>query len=247
MGEPERADPATIHQIPHWDDPAWGCNQGEAIDMACSYLHITDNLLDPSHVSWVHQSSFGNAACEDTPLDTIVADKGVTVSRWMRNVEPAPFYVHFLKFQGNCDRKQQYEVRFPSHAYIKAIFVPAGSGGDDKPMHADGFIMDSYNFMTPVDENHTRYYWFQMRNFAPDDAEVSRQFTESVRGAFAEDKVILEAVHRGLETASVPPIGLKIDLGPTRFRRAMAQLIAEENSQSQARHRAIPIHPEAVS
>jgi len=251
MGEPERADPATIHQIPHWDDPAWGCNQGEAIDMACNYLHITDNLLDPSHVSWVHQSSFGNAACEDTPLDTIVADKGVTVSRWMRDVEPAPFYVPFLKFKGNCDRKQQYEVRFPSHAYIKAIFVPAGSGGDDKPLHPDGFIMDSYNFMTPVDENHTRYYWFQMRNFAPDDAEVSRQFTESVRGAFAEDKVILEAVHRGIETASVPPIGLKIDLGPTRFRRAMAQLIAQEQSNAQAqglaRMRAIPIHPETVS
>jgi vanillate O-demethylase monooxygenase subunit len=103
--------------------------------------------------------------------------------------------------------------------------------------------------MTPVDENHTRYYWFQMRNFAPGDAEVSRQFTASVRGAFAEDKVILEAVHRGIETASVPPIGLKIDLGPTRFRRAMAQRIAEEKSQAQdqARSRAIPIHPEAVS
>jgi len=26
--------------------------------MACNYLYITDNLLDPSHVSWVHQSSF---------------------------------------------------------------------------------------------------------------------------------------------------------------------------------------------
>ena len=91
--------------------------------MACNYLHITDNLLDPSHVSWVHQSSFGSAACEDTALDTIVADNGVTVSRWMRNVEPAPFYMPFLKFKGRCDRKQQYEVRFPSHAYIKAIFV----------------------------------------------------------------------------------------------------------------------------
>jgi hypothetical protein len=45
----------------------------------------------------------------------------------------------------------------------------------------------------------------------------------------------------------VPPIGLKIDLGPTRFRRAMAQRIAEEKSQAQTRTRAIPIHPEAVS
>jgi vanillate O-demethylase monooxygenase subunit len=111
--------------------------------------------------------------------------------------------------------------------------------------------MDSYNFMTPVDENHTRYYWFQMRNFAPDDAEVSRQFTESVRGAFAEDKIILEAVQIGIDNASVPPIGLKIDLGPTRFRRAMAELIAQEKSQAQsqglARPHTIPIHQETIS
>ena len=105
--------------------------------------------------------------------------------------------------------------------------------------------------MTPVDENHTRYYWFQMRNFAPDDAEVSRQFTESVRGAFAEDKIILEAVQIGIDNASVPPIGLKIDLGPTRFRRAMAELIAQEKSQAQsqglARPHTIPIHQETIS
>jgi vanillate O-demethylase monooxygenase subunit len=247
MGEAEGADPDTTHEIPHWDDPTWGCNQGEAIDMACNYLHITDNLLDPSHVSWVHQSSFGSAACEDTALDTIVSNNGVTVSRWMRNVEPAPFYVPFLKFKGRCDRKQQYEVRFPSHAYIKAIFVPAGTGGDDKPLHPDVFIMDSYNFMTPVDETHTRYYWFQMRNFAPGDFEISRQFTEAVRFAFSEDKIILEAVQKGIDRAAVPPIGLKIDLGPTRFRRAMAEKIAEEQARSPVALRSIPILPEFVS
>jgi phenylpropionate dioxygenase-like ring-hydroxylating dioxygenase large terminal subunit len=247
MGEPERADAKQIHAIAHWDDPTWGVNQGEAITMACNYLHITDNLLDPSHVTWVHQSSFGNADYQDTTVDTVAADNGVTVSRWMRDVVPAPFYVPFLKFRGNCDRKQQYEVRFPSHAFIKAVFCPAGAGGDDKPMHPDVFIMDSYNFMTPIDENNTRYYWFQMRNFAPGDAEVSRQFTESVRFAFAEDKVILEAVQKGIDNARIPPIGLKIDLGPKRFRAAMAQKIADEHAQAQTKARVIPIHPESVT
>ena len=234
MGEAQRADPATIHQIPHWDDPDWGCNQGEAIDMACNYLHITDNLLDPSHVSWVHQGSFGNAACEDTPLDTTVADNGVTVSRWMRNVEPAPFYVPFLKFKGNCDRKQQYEVRFPSHAYIKAIFVPAGTGGDDKPLHPDGFIMDSYNFMTPVDAEHTRYYWFQMRNFAPEDDRISTALDESVRAAFAEDLVILEAVDRGHRQRTTRNIDLAIDRAPLMYRQRLAQLITAEQPPASA-------------
>ena len=58
----------------------------------CHYLYVTDNLLDPSHVAWVHQSSFGNSACEDEPLNVSGNETGVTVSRWMYNVDVAPFY-----------------------------------------------------------------------------------------------------------------------------------------------------------
>ena len=231
MGEAAKADPATIFAVEHWDDPTWGCNEGGELTIACNYLYVTDNLLDPSHVSWVHQSSFAGSACEDTPLDVAVTDTGVTVSRWMMDVEPAPFYQPFLKFAGRCDRKQQYEVRYPSHALIRAIFTPAGSGGaarEAEPPHPDVFLMDSYNFMTPVDENTTRYFWFQMRNFAPGDADVSRRFTESVRAAFDEDRVVLEAVHKGMAEAATPPIALKIDVGPNRFRRRVEQMIEAE-------------------
>ena len=156
----------------------------------CNYLYMTDNLLDPSHVvvgaPIVVRRRAGD---EDVPLETTVGEDGVTVWRWMIDVEPAPFYAPFLKFSGKCDRKQHYEVRYPSNAIIKAIFVPASTGGEGKPYHDDVFLMDSYNFMTPIDENQTKYYWFQMRNFAPNDEEVSRQFATSVRGAFDEDRV----------------------------------------------------------
>lgn len=228
MGDPARADPSTIFEVEHWDDPGWGRNLGGELTIACNYLYVTDNLLDPSHVSWVHQSSFAGNACEDTPLDVAVTDTGVTVSRWMMDVEPAPFYKSFLKFDGNCDRKQQYEVRYPSHALIRAIFTPAGSGGEGRPLHPDVFLMDSYNFMTPVDENTTRYFWFQMRNFAPGDETVSHKFTESVRGAFDEDRVVLEAVHKGMAESPTPHISLSIDVGPHRFRRRVGQLIEAE-------------------
>ncbi|WP_342620149.1 aromatic ring-hydroxylating dioxygenase subunit alpha [Rhodoferax sp. GW822-FHT02A01] len=231
MGEADKANPADIFAVEHWGDPAWGMNQGDGMTIACNYLYMTDNLLDPSHVSWVHQTSFAGAACEDTPLQTTVADNGVTVSRWMMDTEPAPFYVPFLKFKGNCDRKQQYEVRFPCLALIRAIFTPAGHGGEGRAAHPDLFHMDSYNFMTPIDENTTRYFWFQMRNFAPNDAEVSRQFAESVRQAFSEDRVILQAVHKGMAEKTAPNIDLHIDVGPMRFRRKLAQLIDAENAR----------------
>jgi phenylpropionate dioxygenase-like ring-hydroxylating dioxygenase large terminal subunit len=232
MGEPDQADPSRIFQVAQWGDPAWGVNQGDGMQVNCNYLDLTDNLLDPSHVAWVHPGSFANVACEDTPLEITQSDQGLTVWRWMKAVEPAPFYAPFLKFKGLCDRKQHYEMRYPCHALIRAIFVPAGSGGEGRPLHPDAFIMDSFNFMTPVDEHTTRYHWFQMRNFAPNDAEVSRQFAVSVRAAFEEDRVVLEAVHRGMTADGATAINLPIDAGPLKFRRKMAERIAMEEARA---------------
>jgi len=232
MGEPERADPADIFEVEHWGDPNWGLNQGDGMQVACNYLYITDNLLDPTHVAWVHLSSFAGSACEDTPLQLTEAHDGVTVWRWMTDVEPAPFYAPFLRFSGHCDRKQQYEVRWPSNALIKAIFAPANTGGEGRALPDTTFVMDSYNFMTPVDENTTLYHWFQMRNFAPDDQDVSRQFAQSVRAAFEEDKAILQAVHKGMAEKTTPHINIKSDLGPMRFRRRLEEMIAAEQAAS---------------
>ncbi|MFL9871583.1 aromatic ring-hydroxylating dioxygenase subunit alpha [Paraburkholderia megapolitana] len=239
MGDAQAADPDEIVQIDEWDDPAWGINHGDAMTVDCHYLYVTDNLLDPSHVAWVHRSSFGNAACEAEPLKTVVAENGVTVSRWMRDVEVAPFYAKFVKFAGHCDRKQHYEVRFPSHAIIKAIFTPAGTGGDDAPPHPQVFLMNSYNFMTPVNESQTRYFWFQTRNFDPHDQDVSRQFDEDVRHAFEEDRAVLTAVHQGMARRRKPNIDLAIDSGPLRFRRALGQMIEREQAAGPA---AVPVY-----
>ena len=228
MGDAAAADPARVFQVEHWDDPSWGRTDAESMTVDCNYLYVTDNLLDPSHVAWVHASSFGNAACEETPLKTELRDDGVVVSRWMLDTEVAPFYQQFVKFAGNTDRQQHYEVRFPSHAIIKAIFTPANTGGPQGTHHPDTFLMDSYNFMTPIDDRHTRYFWFQMRNFAPGDADVSQRFAAAVRGAFEEDRVVLNAVQWGMDHKQTPNLDLKIDLGPLRFHRRIEQLIAQE-------------------
>lgn len=56
---------------------------------------------------------------------------------------------------------------------IKAVFVPAGLGGPDAELHESAFVMNSCSFLTPVDEQHNRYHWFQMRNVLADDPQAS--------------------------------------------------------------------------
>jgi len=228
MGEAALADPDKILEIEHWGDPAWGFNTGPVMELDCNYLLVTDNLLDPSHVSWVHLGSFAQAACEETPLDIDVADDGVTVSRWMFDVDVAPLYQPLVPFTGRADRLQHYEVRFPSLAVIKALFTPAGKGGRGKPIPDDAFVMHSYNLMTPVNARQTRYYWFQLRNVKPDCAETSAFMSKGIKAAFDEDKEVLDAVQKGLDAATGRTIDLAIDAGPLRFRRLLQKMIDAE-------------------
>jgi vanillate O-demethylase monooxygenase subunit len=90
--------------------------------------------------------------------------------------------------------------------------------------------MDSYNFMTPTTETETRYYWFQLRNIRPDDAELSAMMSEDVRHAFEEDRAVLNAVQIGLREKTSPHIDLSIDAGQLRFRRQLEAMIAEEQA-----------------
>ena len=228
MGDPAKADPAKIVDIPQWGSPAWGLNRGPVMHVDCHYLYVVDNLLDPTHVTWVHPGSFGDASCAAVPIETVSAKNGVTAARWLMDTEPAPFYAKFLKFRGRADRYQHYEMRYPSNAVIKAVFVPAGTGGHGKALHEDAFLMDSFNFLTPVNARQTRYFWFQLRNFAPDDAAISEEFTADVKHAFEEDRVILNAVQIGMDTSPTPTIDLKNDLASFRFRQHLARMIAAE-------------------
>jgi vanillate O-demethylase monooxygenase subunit len=230
MGEPRLADPATIYAIHFWGEPGWGHNEPDAMTFDCDYRYITDNLLDPSHVAWVHQSSFGGAGTDDTPIETTATGTTVTAWRWLMNAEPAPFYAPLLKFKGRADRKQHYEMRLPCHMLARAIFTPAGAGGEGKPDHPDVFYMDSYNFLTPVDERHTRYFWIQMRNARAGDGELSRQMNASIRGVFEEDRLVLNAVQKGMDAMRTPNLDLRIDAAPLRFRRKLQQAIEAEAS-----------------
>ena len=228
MGVPELADPARIMDVAHWGDPNWGMTCGDAMTVDCNYLLLTDNLLDPSHVAWVHPTSFAGADCDTQAVDVSVTERGVIASRWMRGVPVAPLYVQFVAFEGLCDRLQHYEVRYPSHALIRAVFVPAGTAGSEAEHHASAFIMDSYNFLTPVSGGETRYFWFQMRNAFPHDERLTALMAAGVRGAFEEDRAILSAVQRNTERSRTPNISIPIDTAPTRFRRRLTAAISAE-------------------
>ena len=223
MGEAAEARTEDIIDIPHYDDPSWGKTARGAMEMACHYLYITDNLLDPSHVAWVHLTSFAGAGTDDRPLDMEESEEGVIVSRWIMDEPPPPYYKDMLPFGPTCDRKQHYEMRLPATALNMSVYTPTGEGGADKALSENAFVNVSYNFITPVDATRSRYFWFQHRNMHSDDAALSQKMFEGAVMAFNEDKEVLEKVQTGMAERKTPYLNLGLDAGAMRFRAKVAK------------------------
>lgn len=229
MGDPAEADEAGIFPIENYDNPSWGRTDGGVMDFDCHYLWIVDNLLDPSHVAWVHVSSFAGAGTDDGPLDVEKTDRGVIVSRWIYDQPPSPYYESLLKFEGNCDRLQHYEMCFPALALNMSVYTPPGTGGPGKRHVDQTYVNVSYNFMTPIDEDRTRYWWFQHRNTDPENREISEKMNAGARMAFEEDREVLGEVHRGMKDPKTPHLDLGLDAGAKLFRLGLQKRIDAES------------------
>ena len=228
MGDPELVDESKILQLENYDNPSWGLTDGGMLECRCHYLYLLDNLLDPSHVAWVHETSFASDGTEDIPLVIEDTESGVLVSRWIKNIDPPPYYAEMLPFSGKVDRLQYYEAVMPSIAINMSTYARAGSGGDSNKLPDDTYRMRSYHFITPIDVRSTRYHWFQHYNTNPRDKEVRKKLNDGAGGAFEEDRVVLEAVDKGMNENSRANLDLQLDIGSRKFRKKLNALIKAE-------------------
>jgi len=225
MGDAALSQTSPVIEIDNHGQPGWHITAGDQLQVNSNYLWLVDNLLDPSHVAWVHRGSFAGAGTDSTPLQIQADERGVVCSRWLLNQAPPPFYAPLVKFSGPADRLQHYEVRYPSLAINMGIYTPAGKGGPDMVDGPQTYRMVSYNFLTPIDEDHTNYFWLQHRNTDADDAALTERIAAGAKAAFEEDKIVLEAVHRGMKNRSTQTTGLLLDAAANRFRAGLATLI----------------------
>ena len=231
MGQPELADAKQIPEFDDYDNADWGLTDGGMLECQCHYLYLLDNLLDPSHVAWVHETSFASVGTEDIPLTIEDTEKGVLVSRWIKNIDPPPYYAEMLSFSGKVDRLQYYEALMPSVAINMSTYARAGHGGNSDDLPEDSYRMRSYHFITPIDAHSTRYHWFQHYNTNTRDEGVRAKLNEGAKMAFEEDRIILEAVEVGMSARRRANLDLQLDIGSRKFRKKLNALIKTEKAQ----------------
>ena len=228
LGDPAKADPSDVFDMPQFTDPNWHAHQGEALHLKSHYLNVAENLVDPAHVSFVHPTTLGNASSENVPVKVSTDSEVITAWRWIRDAPPIGFFKNFGDFTGNVDRWHYYYLHLPCTAVIDfgSADVAANLNEDERDQ---GVRIFALHFITPIGPNYSIDRWMHIRNSAVGDEAASTQMDVMFQTAFNEDKAILEAIQiEEMRPQKRRPIRIAIDKGPIAYRKRIDQLIEAE-------------------
>jgi phenylpropionate dioxygenase-like ring-hydroxylating dioxygenase large terminal subunit len=229
MGDPALADEALLPDNFSCDHPQWRHKPGY-LHYDTPYLLICDNLLDFSHLSYVHEKTLGGSPEIARAVPTIEPvpgprldwpTLGIRVTRHVRNVPPPPFYQRFRRFETNLNRWFIYDFLLPGTLLMSSGGRPVADAEDD-PRHA--VRLHSCQTLTPETENSTHYFFQQSHPAGEGDEAAAESIYASLVQAFNEDRDMIGAQHANLaydpERAMLP---LAVDAALVRFRRLLAE------------------------
>ena len=226
MGDEALADTAQLPDNFSCDHPDWRNTPGY-MHYDTPYLLICDNLLDFSHLSYVHEKTLGGstAIAQTRPVIEPVP-RGIRVTRRVSDVPPPPFYKRMRSFDGNLDRWFIYDFLLPGTLLMHSGGKPTGVDTDDP---ARCVRLHSCQTLTPETETTTHYFFQQSHPADQGDQALTDTIFDALIGAFNEDRDMITAQARTIALKpDAPMLPLMLDSALIQFRRLVDQALAAE-------------------
>jgi phenylpropionate dioxygenase-like ring-hydroxylating dioxygenase large terminal subunit len=228
----EPADASLIPDFSYLDEGAPGVvSKRDHMVLDVDYRLMVDNLLDLSHVNFLHEGLLGHSGMVDA--ETEIREEGTTlfVTRTSRDVAPSKLFDLMHRNDGEpVDTWAEMRWDAPASLRNHAGVCPPGAEREE------GMTVIGTHILTPIDSHHCMYHIaaVQLGGLPPEETEagVAEQLTRLRRFAFEEqDRPMVEAQQRAYDRAGGPdalrPVMLSIDAGPLRARRMLQHLIDE--------------------
>jgi phenylpropionate dioxygenase-like ring-hydroxylating dioxygenase large terminal subunit len=233
MGDADKANPDLIPDCHHHESPEWASIPRYA-HFKANYKLVLDNLLDFSHLSYVHENTLGGSkTIAEIRPKVEQTELGVQLTRWyLGEQEFAPYLKGYERFTGPVDRWNVYHLStLSNHFSMSSGSAPADTGAPEGKLAPETMVFHSHQVITPEDEGNTHYFWTYGHNFALEDAGLTNALAERVSGGFQEDRNIIEAQQLVINESGDDPMAFILaDNGLTLGRRLIDQMIAEETA-----------------
>ncbi|MFT8246859.1 Rieske 2Fe-2S domain-containing protein [Roseomonas sp. BN140053] len=227
MGDAERADPASIPAQDWLTDARFDHVEGY-FHVGCNYLSLHENVLDLTHVPFLHGEHNATLQFAEQPADVSVEGNTVTVSRNEYDRAPPPHYAASI---GRSDiRVNRLSVsQFLSPAFHGAQTIVELR--EPSPGERDRYLFKIIHAFTPESATSTHYFWSNARDSSVGDPEVSEIIRRRSTKVYSEDVEILEAAERirqGESRSDFREVSVMADGPAMQARRITARLVSAE-------------------
>ena len=222
LGEPHAADASLIPDFSCLTDPSLR-TVGGVLKIEANFELVTDNLMDLSHVEFLHRGGLGSDAIKRGKHQVLQSGTTLFSNRWCPNdMAPPVWDALFGNYGKPVDHWLDMRWDPPAHMLLDVGVTPAG-----RP-RSEGITTWGLDILTPETELSTHYFWGSTRNFEQDSTATDQMMIHAVDTAFGgQDKPMLEAVQRNMGARSfddMRPLLLPFDSGAVRARRLLTDL-----------------------
>jgi len=225
FGPPDAVDPEALPH-PDWLGHAgWDMYIGY-LRIDASYIHLHENLLDLSHLSFLHATTFGTPEYARAPVELDV--QGTRIEAW-RHVEChlPDIYSVPLGWQGQRARRSSGSCFVAPGLHVNTGYLRNLEGANPQPEPT----IRVAQVITPIDRHSTHYWFAGCRNFVRGRPDIDDFMCKAQFAAFAEDQFAMQQITRLEAIDSAAPVveaHIPTDAAGIAMRRHLAALAARD-------------------
>jgi len=219
------------------DNPKEWPRMEQYYPIRCDYRLLIDNLMDLTHIPYVHRSTIGsNNPSEHTSpeVESRQVPRGAWFRRWMKRVTPPLAYQRCMGWS-----KDTKIHRWHDFTYLAPCSILQGTGAvlaseepEEARDRAGTLRFRIAHGIVPETEISCHYFWSTANGAMPESVEITKKLFEQVDEAFREDLELLEAQQQALLQNPGNLHDTKHDKFRIMARKALEELITAESAAS---------------
>lgn len=233
MSTPESADERLIPPAVGLDDPDYILGHGR-LDYEAEARLINDNLLDFSHLTFVHANSFGSGPeFAASPARISRLDRGIRYERWIENTLGSSS----RKSSEPIDSFMQYDFLIPGILLMTGGVFPIGTAekcdfGEPDYSEAISGVTFTSQAVTPMTDRSARYFFSWGPHLRHGDESMRDVLMNIAKQAFSEDKTMIEAQQRVIDMTANPQVMPTVhDRGVTLYNQLVSKMVRGESRE----------------
>jgi phenylpropionate dioxygenase-like ring-hydroxylating dioxygenase large terminal subunit len=225
MGDPANADPALVptYKDLGCDGEGWQFSPYFMMEIKSNYSLLFENLLDTSHISFLHIGGIDGGNMADAPYNVSTDGLQVTLERDLARDVAVPGTAKLFSLKDG----QVFSRLLNSTSYLPNLHVISNTiGFPDEPEKQSNVRLNIMP-ITPGGKN-ALYQFVVVATSYPVD--VTQDLKDQLWSVFTQDLGVLEGIQKGYDKygPDMSEVSVKADAAGWSARRILAQLMAAE-------------------